>query len=940
VATPAFPSASHGELANGLSAAYTVVVLSGGWNLKLVRCTPIFVVCISHFCAGQSPSAENVDFSRDVLPILSTNCFRCHGQDETARQADLRLDHRDSAIAKRDQLPAITPGQPNSSGLLARITSEDDDVRMPPPKAGGKLSAEQIGTLRRWIEQGAVYSEHWAFVPPEQPAPPAIKNAAWVRSPVDQFVLAKLEQQNLRPSGPASREVLIRRATLDLTGLPTTPHEVANFLDDQSPQAYERLIDRLLDSPQYGERWGRHWLDVARYADSGGFETDIFNGHAWRFRDYVIRSFQTDKPFDRFVREQVAGDELYPDDAEARLATSFFTIGPVLQESGMVPGKLEYDQMTDAADTTGSAFLGLTIGCARCHDHKYDPISQREYYGLQAIFANSDQFDVKPDGTVLRGRVAIKNTLSEFEIEQLKERSRHEADPSKRNEMVRKIGDYYLAKAGGGSGKRGRASQKPDSPEMQLALQKYHEAVEKHASDDNDVSDAVAAERQKEIDDLLAAVGQRLLDGQQRGSSIRQSYSALTDETQQRDFLIDLGRKKVSDQPAAQAIATPDATGAANGAQPGERLGKDQPAQVIDSRLAMGEKHLADESEIPLRLLAHREKPVDVHRLLHGDLDQPAELIEPCLPAKIAADQKLDEVPADRRRAALANWLASDRNPLTARVIVNRAWLWHFGQGLVRTPNDFGLRGERPTHPELLDWLACDFIEHGWSIKHLHRRIMESSAYQMSSAADPQTLARDPENRLLTRYQPHRVEAEVVWDSVRAVAGTLNTAMFGLPVAPPLDSQEQIGNFRKWPTSTAEEANRRAIYILVRRSFRFPTLGAFDLPDNISSCPQRDITTVPNQALTMLNNRTVEEQAERFAERLLQECGANPDALAETAWKYVYGRSMTMDEHEQTVAFLQSCTDAAKTESKTPLKQAATQLCLALFNTNEFIYMP
>ena len=354
----------------------------------------------------------------------------------------------------------------------------------------------------------------------------------------------------------------------------------------------------------------------------------------------------------------------------------------------------------------------------------------------------------------------------------------------------------------------------------------------------------------------------------------------------------------------------------------------------------MGEKHLADGSEIPLRLLSHRDKPVEVHRLLHGDLDQPAELVEPCLPAKIAADQNLDDVAANHRRAALANWLASDGNPLTARVIVNRVWLWHFGQGLVRTPNDFGLRGERPTHPELLDWLTCDFIEHGWSIKHLHRVIMRASTYQMSSNVEASTLARDPENRLLTRYQPHRVEAEVVWDSVRAVAGTLNTAMYGLPVAPPLDSQEQIGNFRKWPTSTPEEANRRAIYILVRRSFRFPTLGAFDLPDNISSCPQRDITTVPNQALTMLNNRTFEEQAEKFAERLLREAGENPKSLAESAWKYAYGRSIAADELSRTVDFLQSRTEALKNESKTPLQQAATELCLAFFNTNEFIYLP
>ena len=536
--------------------------------MKLNRCISYIAVFVGWSAVALAGAAEKVDFSRDVLPILSTNCFRCHGQDETARQAELRLDVRDSAVAKRDELPAIAPGQPDRSTLVARIASNDPDIRMPPPKAGTKLSAPQIETLRKWIAEGAVYSEHWAFVPPVRPPEPQIENVAWVQSPIDRFVLAQLEQQHLKPAEKASREVLIRRATLDLTGLPPTPQELDEFLNDHSPQAFERLIDRLLDSPHYGERWGRHWLDVARYADSGGFETDIFNGHAWRFRDYVIRVFNADKPFDRFIREQVAGDELYPDDAEARLATSFFTIGPVLQESGMVPGKLEYDQMTDAADTTGSAFLGLTMGCARCHDHKYDPISQREYYGLQAIFADSDQFDVKPDGTVLRGRVAIKNTLAEFEIEQLKEHARQETDPAKRAELTRKVGDYYLAKSGGGSGKRAHGTQKGGDSQLQAAVQKYRDAVEKHAGDDNDVSDAVIAERQKELDDLLADVGQKALSAQPRGSTIGQEYRDLKTEDEQRGFLVELGRKAVNDEkPAAKlAVQVPQTKPAESGA--------------------------------------------------------------------------------------------------------------------------------------------------------------------------------------------------------------------------------------------------------------------------------------------------------------------------------------------------------------------------------------
>ncbi len=940
---------------------------------------------------GIASAADKVDFNREVLPILSTSCFRCHGPDQSARKAELRLDVRDNAVDKKK---IITPGKAEDSELVSRIQSDDEDARMPPPKAGAKLNDDQIAILKRWIDEGAPYAEHWAFVLPVKPEVPAVKNQAWAKSPIDHFVLAKLEQEKLAPANQASREVLIRRATLDLIGLPPTPQEIDEFVKDKSPNAFEKLVDRLLASPHYGERWGRHWLDVARYADSGGFETDIFNGHSWRFRDYVIRSFNEDKPFDRFIREQVAGDELFPGDAEARLATSFYTIGPVLQEAGMVPGKLEYDQMTDAADTTGAAFLGLTMGCARCHDHKYDPITQHEYYGMQAMFADSDQYDLKPDGTVLRGRVAIKNTLAEFEIEQLKDNARHEKDPAKRAELVRKVGDYYIAKAGGGgSGRRmgrggkGGGPTPANSAELQAALQKYHEIVDKQAGEDNDVSDAVLAERQKELNEVLQDVGRKVLDAQPRGSPDRMAFRALDIDTDQREFLVELGRKTVADdkpdakkseaagatgsasasgnspkdnagkEKAAQADSPKNTgttsgkqvegsknTGIASGTQAdesGEKSKPDEPAEKIDQRLAMGEKHLNDgDSEIPLRLLAHRDKPVEVHRLLHGDLDQPAELVEPCLPAKIAADQKLDDVKPDHRRAALAEWLASEKNPLTARVIVNRVWLWHFGQGLVRTPNDFGLRGDPPTHPELLDWLTTDFIEHGWSIKHLHRVIMESAAYQMASTASADALTRDPENRLLTHYQPHRVEAEVVWDSARSVAGTLNLEMFGLPTAPPLDNQEQIGNFRKWPTCTPEESNRRAIYILVRRSFRFPTLGAFDLPDNIASCPQRDITTVPTQALTLMNNRTFKEQSAAFADRLLNEAGNSPSAIAALAWKYAYNRDIQPDEHKQIAEFIGSRIDATISSAKESLRPAVEEMCLAVFNTNEFIYMP
>jgi hypothetical protein len=386
--------------------------------------------------------------------------------------------------------------------------------------------------------------------------------------------------------------------------------------------------------------------------------------------------------------------------------------------------------------------------------------------------------------------------------------------------------------------------------------------------------------------------------------SPRRQFASLQTDGERRAFLLDLGNQQ-------QGLSEPDGY-----------------IEDIDAmRLELGQKHLNDPSPIPVRVLAHRDEPLEVRLLKRGELEMPGDVVPPGLPVKIAAGMSVSPgVAADRRRAALAEWVASPINPLTARVIVNRVWQWHFGAGLVRTPGDLGIAGDRPTHPELLDLLATDFMRDGWSLKRLHRRIMLSSTYGMSDNADVATVARDPENRLLSRFQPRRLEAEAVWDTLRAVSGTLNLDLYGLPVAPPLDGQEQIGNFRKWPVATSAEADRRAVYILIKRSFRFPMLSAFDLPDNISSCGRRDVTTVPNQALTLLNNRTMQEQAAAFAERLTRETDGKPHNVAARAWAYAYGRAISDEERTTAVEFLKT--------------RSVAELCLALFNTNEFIYLP
>jgi Protein of unknown function (DUF1549)/Protein of unknown function (DUF1553) len=438
----------------------------------------------------------------------------------------------------------------------------------------------------------------WSVEPLRSVVPPAPKDQAWVKNQIDAFVLAQLERSQLAPAGSAARLTLLRRACFDLVGLPPSPEEIKGFLADERPEAYAELIERLLKMPQYGERWARHWLDVVRYADTGGFEKDHVYHEAWRYRDYVIRSFNADKPFDRFVQEQVAGDELWPDDPEAVLATGLFSIGPILEESAMVSSQIEYEWLTDAVDTTGAAFIDLTVGCARCHNHKYDPISQRDYFGLQAIFAGSDR--VYP-------------------------------------EKVREL-------------------------------------------------------RIKVLNGLLAE--------------------------------------------------------------------KPLPAELKnDPRCPF-----RTEKETGLRLV-HREMPQEIHLLRRGDLSTPQEAIGPHLLSALHSpkrESELAQAPANRRRAVLAGWLTSpEENPLPARVLVNRVWAWHFGHGLVRTPNDFGKQGEPPSHPELLDWLARDFIANGWSLKHLHRLIMLSSTYQMTSVTSGPGLRTDPENRLLGHFPRQRLEGRV-----------------------------------------------------------------------------------------------------------------------------------------------------------------------------------
>ncbi len=612
----------------------------------------------------------------------------------------------------------------------------------------------------------------WAFQLPAKGEPP-LDSEGWSANPIDCFLRAKQRQRGLHPMRDADKRTLIRRVSFDLIGLPPAPTEVDAFLADASPDAWGRVVDRLLASPRYGERWGRHWLDVVRYADTGGFESDLRYPSAWKFRDYVIRSFNADKPFDRFIQEQVAGDELWPDDADAVLATALYCVGPVLPESALTSQQVEYEWLTDAVDTTGAAFLGLTFGCARCHDHKYDPLTQKDYFALQAVFAASD----------------------------------------------------------------------------------------------------------------------RPFPGKVRDLRIKALNGLLSDAP--------IPKEKLHDPRCT--VRTEDTTG--------------------------------------FRLF-HRPQPLEVYRLHRGELNKPRERVNPAFPAFLrSAKDEADfaGMAAGQRRAALARWLTSPANPLTARVLVNRVWGWHFGQGIVRTPGDFGAQGEVPTHPQLLDWLARDFLEHGWSVKRLHRLILNSRTYRMRSIAEEPGLSIDPENRLLWHFPRRRLEGEAIRDNMLACAGTLNGKLYGPAVVPPLSGQELAGLFDargKWPvTKDVAEHTRRSVYVLVRRTFLHPLMASFDPPEVMTSCPRRMQTVVPAQALTLLNSPLAREQSAAFARRLQTECGTQPEKLVARAWLLAFGRPGTPSEMERALAFLNKRTAAASPQI------ALAELCLALFNTNEFVYV-
>ena len=658
--------------------------------------------------------------------------------------------------------------------------------------------------------------DFWSFQKVKPQTPPAVKGAAWARTPIDRFIAAKLEARSIAPGPPADKVTLLRRATFDLIGLPPTPAEVEAFLADRSPQAFATVVDRLLASPQYGERWGRHWLDLARFAESEGFKSDESRPNAWRYRDYVIDSLNRDKPYDRFVQEQIAGDEMWPESPEARVATAFARHYPDESNARNLQQRRQ-EILDDITDVTGSVFLGLTYGCARCHNHKFDPILQADYYRLQAFFANTAADDHIPmlsreEAASFRQRKAV------WEEKTIDVRAKIAVllEPVKHN-TVKEYFDKY-------------------PPEIQAMILKP--AVER--SPYESMMWAKAKPYLEMSDDDAA----KTLKGEPK-----KAYDALKGEL-----------AKFSDLDPGEL---PEGIGMAD-------LGRTAPA---------------------------------THILSVGVYDAPKEEVQPGFltlldpgPAKIVPAARLEST---GRRTALAKWLTDADNPLPARVMVNRIWHYHFGKGIAGTPSDFGMMGERPTHPELLDWLTQEFVSNGWSLKHMHRLIMNSAVYQQSSEFRKDAAEIDSANRLLWAFPRQRLESEVIRDSSLLVAGMLNLKSGGPSVFPELPEGMPAPR-GGWKVSGEEERNRRSVYIFVKRNARYPMMEAFDMPDTHESCSRRDVTVTAPQALTMLNDRVALGWARAFAGRVL----AQKDPV-EAAYRLAYSRVPDPWEKDTVATFLQ-----------------------------------
>jgi cytochrome c553 len=875
-------------------------------------------------------SAEPLEFfEKKVRPIFATKCYACHGP--KAQMGGLNLSSPES-FAK-----VISPGEPAQSRLFQAI-SYSEKIKMPP---AGKLPDQEIAELKTWIEMGAPSpkdtqapltrnkptpaegKKHWAFQPVKDSTPPDVKNGKWVKSPIDRFILAKLEEKGISPAAPAAKLTLLRRATYDLTGLPPSPKDIDEFLADNSKEAFAKVVDQLLASPQYGERWGRHWLDVARFADSTGMDEDHMYPNAWRYRDYVLKAFNDDLPYDRFITEQIAGDLLPADkpgavNEQGIVATGFLALGPKpLAQQDRV--KAIYDVVDEQIDTTTKAFLGITVACARCHDHKFDPILTKDYYSLASIFASTEIYrNLGRPGAVsyLYDAPLDPAAYGRYQAhrwrmygKQLEMEEALAEDAAREYGLLRpKIAESLTA-----AWKAERKGTKPDSAATENWLRWLRSADEK----------AKQGYLKKWFDATDATIDQVALEYQER------YIKAATELDQQLDgWRKQFATEVVEDRdlpprPKSDAADPFFAAATFNGG----------PMELPDSpRVATlrREFKLLESSmppEPPLATAVCDGPPVDQKVFVRGDHLNPGEPAPKQFPIVLAGESQ-QPVTKGSGRLELAKWLTSPENPLAARVMVNRIWQGHFGEALVRTPNNWGRTGEKPTHPELLDFLAKRFVESGWSIKAMHRMILLSSAYQMSTHPSKGAIEADPANRLWSRFNRLRMSVEQIRDSFLALGGALDSTIGG-SLSPGMKGKRQNVN--------PDDLTRRTLYIPVRRGSIPTVLATFDYGDATTPSDGRPRTNVAPQALFMMNSRFVVERARGLAKRLLEDTALTEAQRVERAYLMVLTRKPDSAEVDSALTYVGNL---EKQLGKPDAHETAWQsFGHVLMSTNEFLYL-
>lgn len=916
-------------------------------------------------------SAQEISFNQDIRPILSNKCFFCHGPDEKTREGGLRLDTREGALEDHDGFFAIVPGKPDDSEIIYRVTEATGDEAMPPPHAKKEsLTEAEIALLRRWIEQGAPYQGHWAFEPIAKANPPS----SWKGHPIDYFVNASLSKLEVTPSPTADRSTLIRRISLDLTGLLPTPEETEAFVNNNDPDAWIKLVDRLLASPHYGERWGRHWLDQARYADSHGYSVDG-GRDMWPYRDWVIKALNDDLAFDQFTIEQLAGD-LLPDRTKSQLIASAFHRNTLInQEGGSDREQFRIESVIDRVNTTSAVWLGLTVGCAQCHTHKFDPITHREYYEMFSFFNNTEdangtgptvevkQFEIlnngpkpiapsKPDATQVAKWLPVRyehhRTSTGAALKRLPDNSVLVDKSAKKKEAydlkistnlktvaalrIRTLPDKSLPKKGPGTASNGNfvltnLSVTLDGKPLRL----------KAAFADHEQPDYPA--------------------------------SHLIDRDRKTGWAINVGRgQKAKMNAEHEVIVLFDKPIAANGKPLTVRMEHGLHDNYLVGRFAL--ELSASAPSIPkgkepvivkprtgkLMVMKELSKPRSTYILTRGDFTRPDKEAGELAPGVLSkVKPSLPESSTRHNRLDLAKWLIDPANPLTPRVTVNRTWMRYFGRGLVETEEDFGTQGSPPTHPELLDYLSHRFIEDGWSMKKIHRLIVTSETYRRSSKSRPDLADLDPRNLLLARQSRLRLDAEIIRDAALSASGLFAPVIGGPGVYPPQpDGIYSFTQSRKnWRTSTGPDRYRRAMYTFFYRSAPYPLLSTFDAPDFQTVCTHRVRSNTPLQALTIANDPAFLEIAQGFAARLL----SDSPGLLEPKIRHAFQLSLCREPSVEELSILssyvrQQVADFSKDEeaarallsddllsSQAPPAEAAALVGLAraLLNTDNFI---